>query len=222
MDKKVLREKLSKDKVLCEGYYDFSEKMKDKLGEESEEFISFEKEYTEDFLKGMEKSKSDRKVVIQGERLIIREANIDDSEFISDVERDEDNSPWVANWPLGWRVAKFGDEDFLQVIIELNDGTPIGFIIFREMLSKEKAVELKRIAIIDKGKGYGKEALYLAQKMAFEIFHTQRLHLSTKMSNLRAQSIYKATGFVADMPDPCTSFHMDRDDYYKNSQLSQV
>ena len=172
-----------------------------------------EEQYRAEFMRGIDNDNEEKDVIIEGDRLLIRKACIADSEFMSSVEQDSDNSPWVANWPLGWRIAKLGDEDFLQVIIELKDGTPIGFIIFRDMLNKREAVELKRIAIIDKGKGYGKETLYLAQKMAFEIFNTNRLYLHTKEANIRAQSIYKATGFKAETPDPCISFYMDRNDY---------
>lgn len=209
-------EQLSQNQVMYEAYNDFLQRRKEEFGEDSQEYIDFKETFTRDFKKGIENNKTGRNVIIESDRLIIREAHIEDAEFMSSVERDEDNSPWVANWPLGWRVARFGDSDFLQVIIEREDGVPIGFIIFRDMLKKDKTVQLKRIAIIDKGKGYGKEALYLAQKMAFEIFNTQRLYLSTKEKNLRAQSIYKATGFVAEMPDPCTGFHMDREDYFSN------
>ncbi len=210
---KSFPELLSQNKALQEGYTAFLQHMKESLGEDTQEFMDFEKSYREDFQRGVENDSSDRRVLIEGERLIIRAAHIGDAEFMSRVEQDKDNSPWVANWPLGWRVAKLGDEDFLQVILEQKDGMPIGFIIFCDMLQKENRIQLKRIAILNKGKGYGKEALYLAQKMAFEIFHTKRLYLSTKKENTRAQSIYKATGFLADKPDPCTKFHMDREDY---------
>lgn len=74
-------------------------------------------------------------------------------------------------------------------------------------------MQLKRIVVIEKGKGYGKEALQLAQKLAFEVFGTKYLYLGTKAENLRAQSIYKATGFLPDMPDPCTQFHISLEDY---------
>lgn len=214
MDKQKFIEQLSQNETLYIAYNSHLQHNKEYLGENSSEFIAFEQTFTEDFRRGIEKDKKEPKTLIQGERLILREACIADSEFMSSVEQDEDNSPWVANWPLGWRVARLGDDDFLQVIIERKDGTPTGFIIFRDMLQKEKQIQLKRIAIIDKGKGYGKEALYLAQKLAFEIFNTRRLYLGTKAANLRAQSIYKATGFVAEMPDPCKKFHMDKDDYF--------
>lgn len=204
---------LAENKFLYDGYHSFLQRKKAEMGETSPEFLAFEKSFANDFYCGVKNDTTDRNVLIEGDRLVIRKAHIADADFMCSVELNEDNSPWVANWPLGWRVARFGDPDFLQVILELKDGTPIGFIIFRDMLTKEHAVQLKRIAIIDKGKGYGKEALHLAQKLAFDIFCTKRLYLSTKLENLRAQSIYKATGFTPEMPDPCNCFHMDLADY---------
>jgi|GEM_PF-2342012 len=170
----------------------------------------------EHFIKGVLHHADSREVILTGKRLQIRHACIADADFISRVEQDSDNAPWVANWGLGWRIQKLGDDDFLQIIIERCDGMPIGFAIFRDMLEKERQVQLKRIAIIEKGKGYGKEALYLIQNFAFAILHTQKLYLSTKIGNIRAQSIYKATGFTPETPDPCVHFHMTQEDYKQN------
>ena len=119
--------------------------------------------------------------------------------------------------PEGWRIAKFGDGHMLQTIIEKADGTPIGIMIFCDMKNYEAELQLKRIAILEKGRGYGKEALYLAQKYAFEVLGTKCLSLGTKEHNTRAQSIYKATGFTPDMSDPCTHFHIAAEDYSKRT-----
>lgn len=200
---------LSENPRYKEAYYSFLEVHKKNRGGTTEELSEFEKLYGKDFLNGIRNNSAERKVLIQGERLTIRRACIEDADFMQSVELDEDNSPWVANWPLGWRIAKFGDEDFLQTIIEREDSTPIGLIIFCDMRALPEQMQLKRIAIIDKGKGYGKESLFLAQKLAFEVFGTKYLYLGTKENNLRAQSIYKATGFIPDMPDPCTRFHIN-------------
>ena len=200
---------LSENPQYKEAYYGFLEIHKKNRGGTPEELAEFEKYYARDFLNGIKHNSTERGILIKGDRLTIRKACIEDAEFMRSVELDEDNSPWVADWPLGWRIAKFGDEDFLQTIIEREDGTPIGFIIFCDMKAVKEQFQLKRIAIIDKGKGYGKEALLLAQKLAFEVFGTKCLYLGTKEANLRAQSIYKATGFIPDMPDPCTRFHIN-------------
>ena len=196
-------------------YTEFLESYKNGYGKNSteEELAEFEKFFTRDFLNGIKKDSEEREELIIGERLVIRRARIADADFMQSVELEPDNSPWVANWSLGWRIAKFGDEDFLQTVIEKTDGTPIGILIFRGMRNVKEKLELKRIALIEKGKGYGKEVLYLAQKLAFDMFETQYLYLGTKETNIRAQSIYKATGFTPDMPDPCTGFHITAEAY---------
>jgi len=172
----------------------------------------------QDFIKGVLHHADSKNALIAGENLRIRHACIADADFISRVEQDPDNSPWVANWNLGWRIQRLGDDDFLQTIIERKDGTPIGFAILRDMLIKEQQVQLKRIALVEKGKGYGKESLCLIQDFAFNTLHTARLYLSTKAANTRAQSIYKATGFTPETPDPCVNFHIDKEHYIRTRQ----
>ena len=145
-------------------------------------------------------------------RLYLRTANIDDYDFINAAERDEDSTPWVGNWLLGSRIEKFGDNNFFQTIIETNDHCPIGFIDFRDMLH-DSQVELKRIVITDKNKGYGKESMYLSQKFAFEVLGRSRLYLFTKDANVRAQHVYHTTGFTLINPDNIASFHIFKDEY---------
>lgn len=60
-------------------------------------------------------------------------------------------------------------------------------IIFRDMAKVKERMGLKRIAITEKGRDTAE--------------------------NLRAQAVYKQTGFLPDMPDPCTQFHISLEDY---------
>lgn len=176
--------------------------------------------YVEDFKRGVLEFRNNKDIIIVGKNIKIRKACIEDADFISKTEQDPDNSPWVANWPLFIRICRFGNADFLQTVIETNDGYPVGFIIFRDMLNKSTQIELKRIAVSEKGKGYGKEALHLAWKIAFEILNTKKLYLHTKSKNIRAQSIYKHVGFTAETDDPCTSFYIHAEDYItKNNNI---
>ena len=146
-------------------------------------------------------------ILTEREGIRLRTANIHDYDFIDAAERDEDCKPWVNNWSLGARIEKFGDCNFLQTIIETTQGKPIGFIDFRDMLS-ETQVELKRIVIAERGKGYGKQAMYLSQKFAFEFLGRGRLYLGTKVENLRAIHLYHATGFSLVNPDYPASFYI--------------
>lgn len=172
-----------------EAYDEFLEIHKRNKGSQStaEQLAEFETYFAMDFLNGVKNDSSERMELIRGNRLTIRRANITDADFMHSVELDGDNSPWVGSWPLGFRIAKFGDRDFLQTIIEKEDGTPVGFIIFRDMAKVKERMELKRIAITEKGRDTAE--------------------------NLRAQAVYKQTGFLPDMPDPCTQFHISLEDY---------
>ena len=216
-----LFEILDANPIYKNAYYDFLEIHKNNHGKDSteEQLAEFEKYFARDFLAGLKVGNIDRFEIIKGERITIRKATLDDIDFMGMVERDEDNSPWVANWPTGWRIAKMGDLNFLQTVIEKEDGTPIGIMIFSDMADPREKLQLKRIAIIEKGSGYGKEALSLAKKFAFEMMGTKYFFLGTKEHNHRAQSIYKAMGFIPDIPDPCTSFHISDKDY-KQEEIS--
>ena len=214
-----LSEVFRKNPRYREAYDSFFESHKKHRGGTAEDHAAFEKIYAADFLRAVEHDSNEREILIRGDRLTIRRAHIVDADFMRSVEMDADNAPWVANWPLGWRIAKLGDPDFLQAVIEREDGMPIGILILRDMACAEERLQLKRIALIDKGKGYGKEALYLVQKLAFEVFGTKYLYLITKPENLRAQSIYKTTGFTPEMPDPCTQFHLHAVDYFNRSSM---
>ena len=151
-------------------------------------------------------------------RLHLRTANINDYDFIDTAERDDDNNQWVGNWTLGLRIEMFGDNNFFQTIIENNEGCKIGFIDFRDMMH-DTQVELKRIVITNKGKAYGKEAMYLSQKFAFEILGRNRLYLGTKDANVRAQHVYHGTGFTLVNPENIASFQIFKEDYIKQEQL---
>ncbi|GJM72900.1 hypothetical protein HMSSN036_51160 [Paenibacillus macerans] len=60
--------------------------------------------------------------------------------------------------------------------------------------SSNHNIELRRIVIVDKGKGYGKEALELVKTLVFTGLGAHRLWLDVKDFNLRAQHVYEAAG----------------------------
>ena len=165
------------------------------------------------FMHGAFRCVENTKPITSWGRLCLRTANIDDYEFINEAERDEDSKSWVNNWPLGLRIATFGDNNFFQTIIETSEGQRVGFIDFRDMLH-DTQVELKRIVITEKGKGYGKEAMYLSQKFAFEVLKRDRLYLGTRDENVRAQHVYHSTGFTLIDPQRIARFQIFKEDYF--------
>jgi RimJ/RimL family protein N-acetyltransferase len=59
-----------------------------------------------------------------------------------------------------------------------------------------QAIELCRIVISEKGKGYGKAALRLIQKLVFKDWQAHRLWLDVKDFNTHALQVYQSVGFV--------------------------
>ena len=165
------------------------------------------------FMHGAFRCTEKPEVITSCGRLRLCTASINNYDFINAAERDEDSTSWVGNWSLGLRIEKFGDNNFLQTIVETDEGHPVGFIDFRDMLN-DMQVELKRIVITEKGKGYGKEAMYLSQKFAFEILGRSRLYLGTKVENVRAQHVYHSTGFTLVNSENIADFHIFKDDYF--------
>jgi len=164
------------------------------------------------FMHGAVRCIEKSEVITSWGRLRLRTANIDDYDFINMAEQDKDSTAWVGNWSLGMRIEKFGDNNFFQTIVETNEGQSVGFIDFRDMLN-DTQVELKRIVITEKNKGYGKEAMYLSQKFAFEVLGRNRLYLGTKVENVRAQHVYHSTGFTLVEPENIAYFHIFKENY---------
>ena len=168
------------------------------------------------FIHGAFRCTQNTEIITSCGGLRIRTANIDDYDFINMAEQDKDSTSWVGNWSLGMRIEKFGDNNFFQTIVETDEGRSVGFIDFRDMLN-DTQVELKRIVITEKGKGHGKKAMYLCQKFAFEVLGKDRLYLGTKVDNLRAQHVYHSTGFRLIDPKHIDSFHIFKEDYFKQN-----
>lgn len=72
----------------------------------------------------------------------------------------------------------------------------VGYIILAGLQNPNRNIEFKRIVITDKGKGYGRKALKLIKKIAFEQLKAHRLWLDVRYKNLRAQNLYLSEGFI--------------------------
>ena len=178
-----------------------------------EEFAAFREKLLQDIEAGLVRGQEAPRPLIEGKHIRIRTACLADEPFMRDVECEADNARWVGHWPKPWRIARFGDPDFMQCIIERTNGTPVGILIFRNICHPEEKLELKRIALLDKGNGLGREALRLAQRWAFDTLGAPTLYLGTKAENHRAQHVYLSVGFRAGTPLPSTFFYLHREDY---------
>lgn len=127
-----------------------------------------------------------------------RRTNGDDMEFVLHTERDPDNRKFIMLWTMEQHLEAIGCKDKLHMIIETRDGITVGYMILAGLENEHQCMELLRITIADKGKGYGKESIRLAQQLVFEKLHAHRLWLDVMEHNYRAKLVYEQAGFVVE------------------------
>lgn len=121
----------------------------------------------------------------------------DDLDFVLSAERDAENSPFVFQWTREQHAAALAAPDLAHFIIEtVADEKRAGYVILAGLTDPNSSVEFKRIVVTEKGKGFGRQAVRLTKRLAFEEWRAHRLWLDVVAHNTRAQAMYETEGFV--------------------------
>ena len=122
-----------------------------------------------------------------------------DLNFVLQAEQNHENSPFVTQWTKQQHQDSLSSSDIAHFIVEIIiDNSPVGYTILAGLTNPNQCIELRRIVITDKGKGYGRETLQLIKKLSFEELLAHRLWLDVKEHNLRAKKLYKSEGFIVE------------------------
>lgn len=128
--------------------------------------------------------------------IVFRPTQPKDIKYIIQAEQSSENKQYVDQWSADQHLASLNDHDILHMIIEkTSDRTSVGYMIVAGIETPNKSIEFRRIVITEKGKGYGRKALRMIKKMAFEEYKAHRLWLDVRAFNQAAQSLYKTEGF---------------------------
>ncbi|WP_313800320.1 GNAT family protein [Cytobacillus sp.] len=134
---------------------------------------------------------------VQSGIISLRNTEIKDLDFICSLESDDENAKFIIPWSKEKHKKAIENIDILHLIIEDRNGNyPVGYIIIAGLENPNLSIELVRITIRDKGKGYGKESFRLIKEWAFSKQNANRLWLDVKVNNLRAFNLYQKQGFV--------------------------
>ncbi len=87
------------------------------------------------------------------------------------------------------------DPNSRLLIVEIGTDQTAGFALFCELDSRANAVELRRLALREVGRGQGRAFVQLLTDYAFEQLGAQRVWLDTNFDNLRAQKAYTDCGY---------------------------
>ena len=133
----------------------------------------------------------------QRARVRLRPTMQSDLDFVLSLERDPENLPFITPWEKIQHEAAIRFPDFRHFIVETGEGLEAGgFLIFVGCRNQHLSVELKRMVVRDKGQGFGRAALRVAKKIAFDDLGAHRFWLDIKKRNTRAKGLYDSEGFV--------------------------
>jgi RimJ/RimL family protein N-acetyltransferase len=130
-------------------------------------------------------------------RVRLRPTMQSDLEFVLSLETDPENLPYITPWERTQHEAAIRFPDFRHFIIETGEGLEAGgFLILVGCRNPQHSIELKRMVVRDKGVGFGRAALRVAKKIAFDDLGANRFWLDVKKRNTRAKALYDSEGFV--------------------------
>jgi RimJ/RimL family protein N-acetyltransferase len=132
-------------------------------------------------------------------RVRLRPTMTSDLEYVLSLEQDAENAEFITPWERTQHEAAIRFPDFRHFIIEGGaDLDAVGFVILIGCRSQHQSLELKRMVVQSKGSGFGRAALRVAKKVAFDDLGAHRFWLDVKARNTRAKALYDGEGFVVE------------------------
>ena len=127
----------------------------------------------------------------------LRPTMLSDLGFVSSIENDAANRPFITPWERVQHEGAVRFPDFRHFIVEAGEQyASAGFVILQGCRNPNGSVELKRIVLQTKGRGYGRACVRLLAQMAFRDLGAHRFWLDVRSANTRALALYRSEGFV--------------------------
>jgi len=118
-----------------------------------------------------------------------------DAAMIATWERHPDNEAFVVAWDVARHLAAFEDPDLRYFMLD-HAGAAVGFVLLAGLTGGHRAVEFRRLVVVEKGRGYGRAAVEAVKRYCFRVLGAHRLWLDVLEQNARARSLYESAGFV--------------------------
>lgn len=116
--------------------------------------------------------------------------------FVVSLEQDQRHSNKMIPYSPDRHREVLKDEDKQHLIIrEKINGDALGFIILAGLKSPNLSLELRRIIISEKNRGFGRAAIRLIKDYCFKQLNFHRLWLDVFSDNERAIYLYRSEGF---------------------------
>ena len=138
-------------------------------------------------------------ILIEGKRLSLRRATIDDLDYIMALEFAPENLKFIVPLEREYQeeVMKSDGTKKMNVIIEEHEtGNRAGYFMIEGLDTKSKEMEWTHVIIGRKGLGYGHEAMKLLKAWTFDVKKFHRAWLDCKDYNKVAIHLYESEGLI--------------------------
>ncbi|QOX64774.1 GNAT family N-acetyltransferase [Anoxybacterium hadale] len=136
--------------------------------------------------------------MIETERLFMVEAVEDEINSIIELESHKENRDFIWIGTYEEHKAEIADRNHLLLVFKRKeDSAIVGFSLIK-MDFKSDVFELRRIAVSEKRKGYGKEAMLALLRYAFEEKNMNRFWLDVYPDNFIGIHLYEGLGMHRD------------------------
>lgn len=95
-----------------------------------------------------------------------------DLEFVLRAESAPENGRFVVGWSRQRHVSAFGDKDIAHCIVETK-GCSVGYLILAGLANPDASIELRRLVIVDKGRGYGRAVVRLVKDLPRALYRDE-------------------------------------------------
>jgi RimJ/RimL family protein N-acetyltransferase len=143
--------------------------------------------------------------MVQGKTITLRPWESSDLPFFSALRNDVDLQLSLLALPrpnpearvVEWLDRKSNASDGLFFVIATRDNNqPVGFLEIRDMHPVHRRASLGiALASEARGKGYGREALEVAEDYLWRVFGVRKIVLEVTATNLAAINLYKGAGY---------------------------
>ena len=131
--------------------------------------------------------------------LLLRPTRAQDLDRVITLENDTENAPYIRQWSRQQHLSALDNPDISHQIVELTPDTDmVGYVIMIGCMDTDRSLQIKRIVIADKGRGYGRQAIKLVKAYAFDVVHCHRLWLEVVENYERAYHLYESEGFATE------------------------
>ncbi|NJR70953.1 MAG: GNAT family N-acetyltransferase [Synechococcales cyanobacterium CRU_2_2] len=128
------------------------------------------------------------------QELTLRPTTAADLGFVFESESAPANRRYVIPWTREQHEAALADPNLQHWVVESD--RPLGYFILAGLQNPNQSVEMRRIVITAKGRGYGRRAIKLSIGYIFDDLQAHRFWVEVKDFDVRTLHLYRSLGFV--------------------------